>query len=284
MTLVLAAVACWAVLGVIGKALYGLGAGPLEVIALRVAFAFGLLSAVLVAFRPRLLRIPLTRLPVLALYGLVAVAANFACYFYALRHTTVTTAIVIVYAHPALVAFLSWPLVGERLNRRKLLALGLTLVGVFLVAGGYAPERLRGNLLGVGFALGSAAAISFYNLMGKRLLQGMNPWTVTFYGFLFGGAALGGLWAAQGALVPALPAHGWGLILLLAVFPSILAYGLYLKALGRMEASRAAIVATLEPVLASVLAWLALGEVVAPWQLVGGALVISGVLVLRLRR
>ncbi|MBC7092713.1 DMT family transporter [Candidatus Bipolaricaulota bacterium] len=110
---------------------------------------------------------------------------------------------------------------------------------------------MRGNLLGAEFALGSAAAISFYNLMGKRLLQGMNPWTVTFYGFLFGGAALGGLWAAQGALVPALPAYGWGLILLLAVFPSILAYGLYLKALERMEASRAAIVATLEPVLSS---------------------------------
>ncbi|MBC7092714.1 hypothetical protein H5T53_01705 [Candidatus Bipolaricaulota bacterium] len=49
MTLVLAAVACWSVLGVIGKALYGLGAGPLEVIAFRVAFAFGLLFAVLVA-------------------------------------------------------------------------------------------------------------------------------------------------------------------------------------------------------------------------------------------
>lgn len=283
MILVLIAVACWSVLGVIGKALYGLGAEPLSVVTFRVAFALGILFLSLGAFRPGLLRISPRRIPALVLYGLVAVGANFACYFYALQHTSVATAIVIVYAHPALVALLSWPLLGERLDRRKVLALGLTLGGVFLVVGAYAPEALRGNLIGVGFALGSAVAISVYNILGKRLLQGMDSWTVTFYGFLFGGIGLVGWWMARGATVPSLPVHGWLLILTLAVFPSILAYGLYLKALTRMEASRAAIVATLEPVLAALLAWLALGETLAPLQLVGGALVLAGVVILRMK-
>jgi len=282
-SLVLAAVACWSVLGAIGKTLYGLGAYPLAVVTFRVAFALAILLVALGAFRPRLVRIPPRRLPALVLYGLVAIGANFACFFYALRHTSVATAVVIVYSHPALVALLSWPLFGERLDRRKLLALGLTLGGVFLVAGAYAPEALRGNLVGVGLALGSAIAISVYNILGKKLLRGMNAWTVTLYGFAFGGIALTVLWATHGAQVPALPAYGWGLIFVLAVFPSILAYGLYLKALTRIEASRAAIVATLEPVLAAVWAWLALGETVTPLQLGGGALVLAGVASLRTR-
>lgn len=67
----------------------------------------------------------------------------------------------------------------------------------------------------------------------------------------------------------------------LAVFPSILAYRLYLMALRRLEAGRAAIVATLEPVLASIWAWLALGEGLGPGQVVGGMLVIAGVLTLQ---
>ncbi len=283
MTLVLAAVLFWSTLGVIGKALYGLGAGPLFVVTFRVLFALGILGAGLGLVRPRLFRAPRERLPGLVLYGIVAVGANFALFFLALGHTTVATAIVVAYSHPALVALLAWPLLGERLDRRKLLALGLTAGGVFLVAGGYEPGALQANFLGLGYALGNALCLAAYNLLGKRLIARVDPWTVMFYGFLFGGGFLAALWGARGAVVPALPAAGWLLIVALAVFPSILAYGLYLLALRRLEASRAAIVATLEPVLASAWAWLALGEGMLPGQLVGGALVIAGVLVLQAR-
>ncbi|MBC7170610.1 EamA family transporter [Candidatus Bipolaricaulota bacterium] len=281
MTLVLAAVLFWSTLGVIGKTLYGLGAEPLFVVTFRVLFALGILGAGLGLVRPRLLRVPRGRLPGLALYGVVAVGANFALFFLALQHTTVATAIVVAYSHPALVALLAWPLLGERLNLRRVLALALTAGGVFLVAGGYEPGALQANLLGLGYALGNALCLAAYNLLGKRLIVRVDPWTVMVYGFVFGGAFLAALWGARGAVIPTLPAAGWLLIVALAAFPSILAYGLYLLALRRLEASRAAIVATLEPVLAAAWAWLALGEGMLPGQLVGGALVIAGVLVLR---
>jgi DME family drug/metabolite transporter len=282
--LVLAAVIFWAGLGVVGKGLYRLGVDPLTVVTFRVLFALGLLLGALGLLRPRLLWVPLRRLPVLALYGLVAVALNFTCYFYALKYTTVTAAIVLVYAHPALVAILSRFIFREPLDRWKLLALGLTLAGVFFVAQGYAPESLKLSWRGVLLALTTASAITFYNLMGKRLLQGIDSWTVTLYGFVFGGIFLVIWWSWQGRVSLSYPSLAWVLILILAIFPSILAYGLYLKALQRLEAGRAAITATLEPVLASLLAFLVLGEWVEPLQILGGLLVLGGVVVLQARR
>ena len=90
-------------------------------------------------------------------------------------------------------------------------------------------------------------------------------------------------WTWQSPSSLSYPLLVWTLILVLALFPSILAYGLYLKALERLEASRAAISATLEPVLASLLAFIILGEQVEPLQALGGLLVLGGVVVLQLR-
>ncbi len=282
--LVLIAVILWSGLGVIGKGLYRLGVEPLTVVTFRALFACGLVFIILALFKPRLLRVQARQLPALALYGLVAVALNYACYFYALKYTTVTTAIVIVYAHPALVALLARPIFGEPLDRWKLLALSLTLGGVFLVAQGYAPEGFALNLRGALLALAAAFAITFYNLMGKRLLRDLDSWAIIAYGFLFGGIALLSWWGWQGEHRLAYPGLAWGLIALLALFPSILAYGLYLRALKRLEAGRAAIVATLEPVLASLLAFLVLGELVELPQVLGGLLVLAGVIILQARQ
>lgn len=265
-----------------GKTLYALGAEPLFLVTFRVLFALGILGAGLGLLRPRLLRVPRERLPELLFYGVVAVGANFALFFLALQYTTVATAVVISYTHPTLVALLAWPLLGEPVERRKLAALALTAGGVFLVAGGHDLSTLQGNLLGLGYAFGNALCVATYNLMGKTLLSRLNSWTILFYGFLFGGLFLAVVWGGGGAVIPVLPLWGWLLIVALALFPSILAYGLYLRALRRMEASRAAILATLEPVLATLWAWLALGEGLDPAQVMGGILVIAGVLLLRM--
>ncbi len=284
MGLILAAVVCWSGLGVMGKELYRLGAEPLTVVVFRVGIAVGILGFFMGAFRPALLRAPRARLPGLALYGLLGVAVNMACFFFALQYTTVTTAIVIAYAHPAMVVLLARFVFREPMNLQMVGALTLTMAGVFLVAEGYDLDALRLNLPGVGFALANAAGIAAFNVMGKRLVGGLNSWTVLLYGLAFGGLVLTGVWSLHTPIAPALPLYGWLLIVALAVFPSILAYGLYLRALVHLPVGRAAIAATLEPVLASFLAWAALGERITVLQAVGAALVLGGVLIIRTRR
>lgn len=193
MSLVLVAVLLWSTLGVMGKTLYNLGADPVFVVTFRVLFALGILGVGLGFVQPRLLRAPRETIPGLALYGVVAVGANFALFFLALQHTTVGTAIVVAFSHPSLVALLAWPMLREPFTARKLLALALTAGGVFLVAGGHEPGALQGNLIGLGYAFGNALCLAAYNLMGKRLTVRVDPWTAMSYGFLFGGIFLTGL-------------------------------------------------------------------------------------------
>lgn len=103
---VLAAAFLWATLGIGGKGLYAAGAAPMLVVAWRALLAALVLGGVLAVRAPRLLGLPARAVPFFAAYGLV-VAANYACYFLALRHTTVAVAIVLLYTYPAFTQ--AWP-------------------------------------------------------------------------------------------------------------------------------------------------------------------------------
>ena len=118
------------------------------------------------------------------------------------------------------------------------------------------------------------------------------PWTAMVYAFGFAALFLLGVnllpvWGPAGAQ----PANffwlggalaGWGVLVALAVGPTILGYGLYTVSLTYLPASVANLIATLEPALTAVLAYLLLGERLTPPQLAGSALIIAGVVILRL--
>jgi|Deesub1362A_J573_1020465.scaffolds.fasta_scaffold13899_2 drug/metabolite transporter (DMT)-like permease len=269
-----AAVFFWSWIGVIGKYLYAYGMPPLTAVVFRALFAWGLLLPVMLS-SPERLRIPRGKLPGLALYGLVAVAVNYLGYFYALKYLPVAAAVVLIYTNPAFVVLLSWPVLGERPTKGELVALLLTLGGVFLVAQGYAPGKLVLNWKGVLFALTTASAIAAYNLAGKRYVRELDPWTVMSYGLLFGGALLASWWLVTRDRTLAYPLPAWGLVLVLGLFPTLLGYGLYLRALRHLRAGHAAIAATAEPFLAALWAMSLLGERLEPPQILGGLLVLG---------
>jgi len=75
---------------------------------------------------------------------------------------------------------------------------------------------------------------------------------------------------------------GWAILIILAVLPTIGGYGLYSVSLGYLPASVANLIATLEPAMTAVLAYLFLGETLTPSQLLGGIVIISGVVLLRI--
>lgn len=276
----LAAVAAvlWATLGILGKFLYRYGADPLTVVTLRAMIAFATLAVVLAVVDRRLLRLRRRDVPFFALYGLVGITVNYACYFYALRWTTVTTAVILLYTYPALVALLAALFLGERLNWMKVLVLGLTFGGCCLVAQGYDPAALRLNLYGVLFSLGASATAAVYSLFGKKALQTYDSWTAVCYAFGFGALFLIILRSPQAILAVNYPWPAWIAILALAWFPTLLAYALFTASMKYIEASQASITATLEPVAASLLAYLLLGEVMEWPQLVGVGLVLGGIL------
>lgn len=257
----------WATLGLFGKFLYRYPVDPLNIVALRAGIAALTLAAVLALRRPAALRIPRDALPALVALGVVGVGANYACYFFALKYTSMTTAVILLYTYPALIAAGSALFFKERITPSRLLSLGLALAGCFLVAGGYNTQALRLNLPGVLFSMGAALAMAAYALISRRSLVRLSGWTTTFYGLLFGALILLLLalapqpgrdaWLGDALHYP-LPA--WLLLAGLAWGPTLLAYSFFTLAIQAIGAVRAALLAMLEPALAAALAFGVLGE------------------------
>ena len=282
--LAVVAAVLWATLGILGKFLYGYGADPLTVVTIRATVAFVTLALALAMADHRLLHLSGRDIPFFAVYGLIGVTFNYVAYFYALRWTTVATAVILLYTYPALVTLLSALFLGERMSRAKGLALVLTFGGCFLVAQGYDPGALRLNLHGILFGLGAGASAAVYSLFGKKALQRYDSWTVACYAFGFGAfflILLLILHSDQPFAALRYPWPAWAAILALAWFPTLLAYALFTASMKYIEASKASIMATLEPVVASALAYLFLGEGMAWPQLLGGGLVLAGIAGLR---
>lgn len=278
----MAAAVLWATLGIAGKTLYAAGAQPLAVIGWRAIIAAVILLAVLAVRAPRRLRIPLAEAPFFALFGL-AVAGNYACYFLSLQRVPVAVAIILLYTYPAFTALAARVLFNERLTRAKAVAIALSFVGIVLVAGG--GRGLTTTLDGLGFLLGLGAGLTMaaYALMGKRASARHSPWTTAFYSFAF--AALW-LAVARGSDLMAVRGYSpamWGGLLYLGAGPTLLAYGLFLWAIGRLEVSRAGVWTTLEPPIAALLAFAVLGESISPVQVLGSGVVLLGVVILQRR-
>ncbi len=271
----------WATLGILGKFLYGYNADPLTIVTIRAVIAFATLALILAIANRHLLCIGRQDIPFFALYGLVGVTCNYAFYFYALNLTSVTTAVILLYTYPALVALLATLLLKERLNWIKGLVLILTFAGCFAVAQGYDPTALKLNLKGVLFGLGAGVTAAIYSLFGKKALQRYNSWTTVCYAFGFGALFLLVLRPPQVILSTGYPWQAWIAILSLAWFPTLLAYALFMASMKYIEASKASITATLEPVVASLLAYVVLGELIEWPQLIGVGLVLTGIIVLQ---
>jgi drug/metabolite transporter (DMT)-like permease len=282
LALVLLAVFMWSWLGPLGKMVYALGATAYQLVAFRVLFAWAALLPW--AIHKKWWRIRASSIPVLFLYSLFSVVFNYLGFYLALKYISVTAAIVILYAYPALVRLLSRAFLKEPLGGRELLALTLTLVGIFLIAQGYRLEQFALNAPGVGLALLAAFSVAIYNVGGKRLVRDLEPWALLFWGFTLGAAVLWVVYPGVGRGFPALPIAGWSLILCIALFPTLGSYGLYLVALKGMRAGHASLISTLEPLLAAFWAALVLGERLEAPQAVGGALVLSAASLILWRR
>lgn len=278
---ILAAAVIWGSIGVAGRAVFGAGVDPLETAFFRAAIAFVAVGVAVAVWNRPLLRVRRGDLWLFAAFGAVSIAAFFFVYLYAISRTSVATAAILLYTAPVWVILLSRAFFGEPITRGKALAVVLAFVGCVLVVRGYDPAALRLNLPGVLAGLASGFTYGMYSIFGKTALRRYNPLTALVYALGIGALLLGAAAWAAGAVGPAHPAKAWVGIVYLALVTTLLAQWLYLSGLGAVEAGRASLVATVEPVIAAVMGYVALGEVLEPWQIVGGALVLSAVLTVR---
>jgi drug/metabolite transporter (DMT)-like permease len=256
---------------------------------LRVTAAFLLLAALVALTRPATLRIRRGELGLLVAYGVLGVALCQWLYFIAISRMPVGIALLIEFTAPIMVAL--WVRFGWHRPVRNTLWLGLALaiLGLAMVAQVWSGFTLDGP--GVLAAGGAAGALAVYYVLGESGGSARDSVSLTMWGFGF--AAL--MWAlakpwwnfpweslsgsaqplGQGTL--ALPL--WSLAGYMVVLGTIVPFWLVLASIGHIGASGASIIGLTEPLIASVIAWLVLGEVLTPLQMLGGVVILSGVVV-----
>lgn len=210
-------------------------------------------------------------------------AIQAACYFAALERMGAGLLAMLLYTFPAMVAAATVALGREQVNARQLAALGLTSSGLVLVVAGTGA----GGLDPLGVALGLAAAVVYttYILVSADIVARVGPRVLSVLVCTGAAISLTVGSALLGELRPAaLTLAGWGWLACLAVVSTVAAISLFFAGLRRAGATTASILATVEPFVTVVLAFLIFGETLGVVQLGGGVLVLSGALVVHARR
>lgn len=285
--LAVAAVSAWC-FGFSGSMAKFVGAGgltPLQAVWVRMAGAAVLLTMILLAFRPKALRVPPGRRGFFAAYALIAVAGVQALFFMAITRLPVGVVLLLEYTAPVLVVFWVRFVRHVRLPRSAYAGAVIVFVGLGVVV-----EVWHGTSLdGVGLLLGliGAGCCAGYFLMSDGFGGDVDPLGLIAWGLIGAAAILVPLsrpwdipWAAFGTSVtlgghtlPVMAAALW----LIAV-ATVLAYIAGVVAVRRLSAAVGATVASLEVLTGAVIAWFLLGERLGTAQMAGGAIVLAGAL------
>jgi drug/metabolite transporter (DMT)-like permease len=276
--------AAFGAMAVFGKLAYGEGATVGTLLAVRFALAAALFWALVLAGGAAREVRALGRRNLAAGLGLGAFGYSLqsGCYFAALQRIDASLLSLLLYTFPAMVAAAAVALGRERLDARRLTALALALGGLVLVVAGAGTGAL--DPLGAALAIAAALVYTTYIIVSDGVVGRMRPQvlaalvcTGAAVSLTLGSAALGEL--HPGAVTMA----GWGWLASLTVVSTVGAIVLFFAGLRRVGPTTASILATVEPLVTVVLAFLVFGERLGAVQLAGGVLVLSAVLVLNLR-
>lgn len=263
--LVFLAASMWGSLGIFAKLLYGFNLSSFTIVFYRVFLALLLLLPY------NLLRGGFTigrkKLKFYALYGFFSIFLFYTLYFYTVKISSVSLAVLLLYTAPIYSTLMGYHLFKEPITEKKALALGMVITGVLLVVD---LSGSRVTPLAVVLGLLTGVTYALYGILAKFAVRTERPEEALFYTLAFG----------MLFLLPftdfKVPPESVPYLFALAFFPTFLGYIFYNHALREVEVSRASIVATVEPVVALILAFLIFRETLTPRQLLGAALIIGG--------
>ena len=211
----------------------------------------------------------------LAIGSGVVLAAHFATWISSLSFTTVAASAVLVQTLPLWVAAFG-RFVGERPSRRALVGMGVAIAGTAIIAGGGFRGGSRA-VLGDLLAIAGAIFAAIYVLLGRSLRQHLSLVTYSSIVYATSACVLGVVMLASGTAFLGYPSKTWLMFVLITIGPQFLGHTTFNYLLGHVRASIVAVALLAEPVGATILAWLILGEPPGVATVIGGAVVLIGV-------
>ncbi len=274
---VAAAASIWGTLGFFAKTLYAQGVSFEALVAVRASVGWLAVLLFLLATRGAWgLRVARRDLAFLLPLGLVGVGAFYLLYFYTVRESTVGTAAILLYSAPAFVVVLAWLFLREPLNAAKVCGLLLTVGGISLVAGAYDPANLEVSPKILLTGLLSGLTYGLYAIFSRPVASHLSPAVVLSYALAFASLLLVPTALPTLDTLAGLPASSYALLFMLSVVHTTVAFALYTFGIRHLGAGRAAIVATIEPVVAGAMGIVLLDEGLTVLKALGALLVLTG--------
>lgn len=280
---VILAAVLWAVSGSSSKFLFHSGIAPLELAHLRITLSASLLFVWMAIFQRHNLMIEKKDSLIFIWVGLLMAAVQFT-YLYAISKIQVAAAILLQYMAPALIALYSVIIAKETLGKYTAIAVTAATVGCYFVVGGYNLNILMLNRAGIISGLLSAIAFAWYSIKGEYVMRRYNPLTVVCFAFLFGAIPFNIIISPVNIFTNSYSSVQWIGIVYIAMFGTVIPFGLYFAGINLIRSTRASITATLEPITAGVISYIFLGETMELFQMMGGILVISSIILLQVTK
>jgi len=289
-TLLLTATVFFALNGTVVKSILLSGVSAPSLSEIRATGAFLILFIVVAIIRPRALRIHRREWKLLLAYGVIGVSMTQFLYFVAIERMPIGIALIIEFTAPIWVVL--WVRFGRHQEVRATVWVGLllALIGLAMVAQVWQGFTLDG--LGVAAAFGAAFALALFYVIGEYQRRGAHArdaLSLTMWGM--GGATLFWAivqpwwifpWDTYASVSEPLAGSGpqlpiWMLTAWMIVMGTVVPFVLAMTALAYVTAAQASIIGMTEPLIASIIAWIVLAEILTPAQIAGGAIVLIGV-------
>lgn len=275
---------CWGIISIFVRRLSSLGFDSLQIMFLRSWLSVLLLGGYLGIRDRAQLKIRLRDLWIFAGTGIISLTFFSWCYFSSITLSGAAVAVVLLYTSPIFVMLMSALVFREKITTRKLAALALTFGGCVLVTG-LMGSRLRLTPFAIALGLGSGIGYALYSVFGGiAVRKHYSSLTVTFYTLLLSGMVLPVLLPLRetAVLIADTIGEGFPYMLGIAFVCTVIPYLSYTYGLSRMEAGRAAVLVTVEPLVGTLLGILAWKEPVDLWKVTGIGMIFAAVVLLSL--
>ena len=275
----------WGSMGIFVRRLAEYGFTPIQIVCIRVVLAALIFSVIQLVKDPKGFMISLRDIPLFLGLGLGSILFFTVCYFTAISMMTLSTAAILLYTSPIWIMLMSLLFFHEKLTVRKVLALALAFGGCVLVSG-----ISGGGLTLTGFLVGLGAGVGYglYSILGTVALRRYSPYTVTTWTFVI--AAIGSILMSHPADMVAKCAAApsqlglWGFGLLTALVTAVIPFLAYTLGLRSVEASKAGILATVEPMVATLIGVLVFSEPLTLMSGLGVLLILAAVVILNVSK
>lgn len=280
--LILLAGILWGCMGLFVRPLNSKGLSSWDIVFLRALLTTVFMAVVLIIKDRSLFKIRLRDLWCFAGTGLLSIVFFNLCYFKEITITSLSVAAILLYTAPAFVMIISAFCFKERLTFRKILALVLSFTGLIFVTGvfgGTGVERLSFPALMIG--LGAGLGYALYSIFSRYAIErGYESYTISFYTFVF--ASLATVFFASPASVFSAVTESPGSIVLAILFvlvSTVIPYITYTLGLKNVENGQASIIASIEPVVATLNGIIWFNEKMSWSVILGILLVLTGIVI-----